>query len=139
MFIIIGGGGVVGKTLARTLCDRKHNVVVIDPNQETCATLYAETGAVTVNGSATDMRTLKEAGCGEADVALACMHRDSDNMAFSLLARSLGVPHIVAQMRDPHYRVAFEAAGVNFICDIITMLADEVLADLEQVEKPLTI
>lgn len=139
MFIIIGGGGVVGKVIARALCDQKHNVVVIDPNPETCAALYAETGAVTVNGSATDMRTLQEAGGSEADVAIACMHRDSDNMAFSLLARSLGVPHIVAQMRDPHYRVAFEAAGVNFICDIITMLLTEVLADLELLNEPATI
>ncbi len=139
MYILIGGGGVVGTVMAKALCDRKHNVVVVDPNPETCAILYAETGAVTVNGSATDIRTLQEAGAEKADVAIACMHRDPDNMSFSLLARSLGVPHIVAKMRDPHYRVAFEAAGVNFVCDIITMLMDEVLANLEQVQEKMTV
>ncbi len=132
MYIVIGGGGVAGSTLAKALVDLKHDVVVIEPDKDSCEALYAETGAVTINGSATEMRTLREAGMDRADAAVACMYRDSDNMSFSLLARSLGVPHIIAKMRDPNYRVAFEAAGVNYICDIIAMLKTEVLADLHQ-------
>lgn len=132
MYIVIGGGGIAGSALAQALVDLQHDVVVIEPNKEACEALYAETGAVTVNGSATDMRTLKEAGAEKADAAIGCMYRDADNMSFALLARSLGVPHIIAKMRDPNYQVAFEAAGVNYICDIIAMLKMEVLADLEK-------
>ncbi len=131
MYIVIGGGGIAGSALAKSLTDLKHDVVVIEPNKDACEALYAETGAVTVNGSATEIRTLQEAGVDRADVAIACMYRDSDNMSFALLSRSLGVPRIIAKMRDPNYKVAFDAAGVNFVCDMIEMLKTEVLAELE--------
>ncbi len=139
MYIVIGGGGIAGAALAKALIDLKHDVVVIEPNREACEALYAETGAVTVNGSATDIRTLKEAGTERADVAIACMYRDADNMSFSLLSRSLGVPRIISKMRDPNYEAAFEAAGVNFVCDMISMLRTEVLEDLEKATEPVSL
>lgn len=137
MYIVIGGGGIAGSVLARALIDMKHDVVVIDPNRGACEALYAQSGAVTVNGSATDIRTLKEAGMEKADVAIACMHKDADNMSFCLLSRSLGVPRIITKMRDPDYEAAFQAAGVDFICDIIAMLKEEVLADLQKTPETL--
>ena len=139
MYIVIGGGGIAGSALARTLIDQQHDVVVIDPNREACEALYAATGAVTIQGSATDIRTLKEAGMERADVAIACMYRDSDNMSYCLLARSLGVPRIITKMRDPDYEAAFKAAGVNFICDMISMLKAEVLADLAKEPEKLVL
>jgi len=137
MYIVIGGGGIAGTVLARALIDMKHDVVVIDPDREVCESLYADSGAVTVNGSATDIKTLKEAGMEKADVAIACMYKDADNMSFCLLARSLGVPRIITKMRDPDYEAAFRAAGVDFICDMIAILKKEVLADLQKLPETL--
>jgi len=34
MYIIIAGGGVIGKGLAKKLANQKHEVVVIDQNPE---------------------------------------------------------------------------------------------------------
>jgi len=126
MYIIIGGGGIAGGALARDLIDHKHSVVVVEPDREACETLYAQTGAVTVTGSALDINVLDEAGIGRADVAIAAMYRDVDNLTFSLLARSRRVPRIIAKMRDPSYRDAFEAAGVTTICDVVGMLRRKV-------------
>ncbi len=139
MYIVIGGGGISGSALAKAFTDLKHDVVVIEPKKEACESLYAATGAVTVNGSATEIQTLQEAGMERADVAIACMYRDADNMSFALLSRSLGVPRIIAKMRDPNYKVAFEAAGVNFVCDVTEMLKAEVLADIDRVLEPLSL
>ncbi len=136
MYIVIGGGGIAGGALARDLIDRKHSVVVIDPNREACEALYAQTGAVTVTGSALDINVLDEAGIGRADVAIGAMYRDVDNLTFALLARSRQVPQVIVKMRDPAYRDAFLAAGVTTICDVVGMFRDRVNAALDTEGRP---
>lgn len=49
---------------------KKHDVVAIDEDQRVCETIYSETGAMTINGSATSLRTLKRAGADKADAVI---------------------------------------------------------------------
>ncbi len=53
MYILIAGGGLVGKGLAKSLHEAKHDVVIIDSCEDVCKDLYTSTGAVTITGSAT--------------------------------------------------------------------------------------
>ena len=62
MYIIIAGGGMVGGGLLRMLLDNKHDVVLIEQDKETCDRLYAETGVIAINASATNIEALNEAG-----------------------------------------------------------------------------
>lgn len=117
--------------MAAELVNRKHDVVVVDADREACEGVYIHTGAVAVRGLATEIGTLKEAGIEKADVAVGALYRDSDNLTFSLLARSCGVPRIIAKMRDPAYREVYRAAGVDVICDMISMFRAKVLSELE--------
>ena len=50
MYIVVAGGGMVGGRLVRRLLEKRHDVVMVDTNQEICNKLYAETGVVAVNG-----------------------------------------------------------------------------------------
>ena len=68
MRIIVAGAGVTGYLLLKMLVAKKHDVVVIDVDREVCEEVYAETGAMTIHGSATDIRTLKKAGMQKSDV-----------------------------------------------------------------------
>lgn len=131
MYIIIAGGGIAGSTLAVELANRKHDVVVIDMDPQACEALYASTGIITVNGRATEIASLKEAGIHKADVALGALYRDVHNLTFALLAHSFGVPRIIVKMRDPAYEEAYRIAGVTTICDMITMFRARVIAELE--------
>ncbi|NOY52287.1 MAG: TrkA family potassium uptake protein [Deltaproteobacteria bacterium] len=131
MYIVIGGGGIAGAALAGELVNRKHDVVVIDINKETCEMAFAQTGAVTIIGKATEIGTLQEAGIEKADVAISALYRDEDNLTFALLAHSFNVPNIYVKMRNPAYRDAYRVAGVTVICDIVGMFKNKVIAELE--------
>ena len=50
MYIIIAGGGLIGRGLGKKLAENKHDVVIIDKDIETCESIYEEIGAVTING-----------------------------------------------------------------------------------------
>jgi len=131
MYIIIAGGGIAGSTLARELADHRHDVVVIDKDREKCETIYAGIGVVTVHGDARDIEVLRQAGIEKADVVLSVLYRDTDNLTVSLLARSEGVPKIMAKMRDPSYEKPYLLAGVTHLCDMNSMLRHKVIIELE--------
>ena len=131
MYVIIAGGGVGGSQVGQMLANRKDDVIIIDHDQGRCEKLYAETGIITINGGATDILTLKEAGIERADVAIGTLYKDIDNLAFSLLAHSFGVPRIMAKMRHPDYAEAYRFAGVTTICNMIELFQNEIIMALE--------
>lgn len=131
MYVVIAGGGVGGAHVGQMLASRKDDVVIIEQDQARCEQLYAETGIITINGGATDILTLKEAGIERADVAIGTLYHDSDNLAFSLLAHSLGVAKIMAKMRHPDYAEAYRFAGVTTICNMIELFQNKIIMELE--------
>lgn len=132
MNIVVAGAGLVGRELTRKLLDHKHDVVVIDIKNEVCESIYAETGAVTVNGSATSLAVLQDAGVHRADILICLMRNDVDNIACSILAKSLGVPRILARMRDPGYENAYSISGVTVIVRVADLLLDQLIMEVEQ-------
>lgn len=140
MFIIVAGADLIGKEITKMLVESSHDVVVIDRNRETCEALYAETGAMTVHGNATDIHTLREAGASRAEVIL-CLMQDSDNLACAILSKSLGIPRIIARLRDPHYEQAYQGAGVTTIVNVAGLLINQVMTEIEQpkVKKIMTL
>ncbi|AGB41830.1 K+ transport system, NAD-binding component [Halobacteroides halobius DSM 5150] len=133
MYIIIAGAGIVGRNLTKQLVE-KHDVVVIDVDEEVCERVYSEYGAVSIHGNATNINTLKEAGIEKADVAIGVMRNDADNLSFSLLAKDFGVEKIMVRMRDPEYKSAYQLAGATTIAGIVDMMVGEFVLDIEQPE-----
>jgi trk system potassium uptake protein TrkA len=132
MYIVIAGAGLVGRQLSKQLTRHHHDVVAVDIDRNVCEELYAETGALTVNGSATDLSVLEEAGMDKADVALALMHSDADNLAFCLLARQFGVKRIMDQIRRPEYQEAYEAAGATTVVEVTNLVVHRLFTAVEQ-------
>ncbi|MEJ6952202.1 potassium channel family protein [Natronospora cellulosivora (SeqCode)] len=133
MYIIIAGGGIVGRTMASKLV-KKHDVIVIDTDQRTCERIYSNYGAITINANATQISTLKEAGMEKCDVALGVMRHDSDNLAFSLLAKNFGVDKILVRMREPEYKSAYKLAGASNIGSTTDMIVNKFFMDIEEPE-----
>ena len=131
MYVVIAGGGLIGRGLAQKLANQKHEVVVIDQNPEVCEDIYAKFGAITINGNSTDIDILESAGIDHCDIAVATMKDDSDNLAFSLLAKDYNVKQIVVKMNDQKYERIYKAVGVKNISRGTELLIDQILLSIE--------
>lgn len=130
MFILIAGGGIVGRNITKHLA-KNHDVVVIDKDYKNCEKISAKYGAVAIQGDATNINTLKEAGIETCDYALGVMRYDSDNLLFSLLAKNFKCKNIFVRMRDPEYREAYEIAGATNIAHSVQMMVNKFVLDIE--------
>lgn len=132
MYIVIAGAGLVGSGVARELCEARHDVVVVDLDKDVCEGLAARGGALVLHGSAMSIDVLEQAGIDKADVAVGIMQADADNLAFALLAKSFGVPNVVARMKDPRYEAAYKEAGVTTTIHIVDVFVNRLLLQIDQ-------
>jgi trk system potassium uptake protein TrkA len=113
MRIVIAGGGRVGSVLAARLVAEQHTVTVIERDSATCKRLFEEVGVLTVCGDATSPQVMVAAGIASADVAAGVLARDSENLAFAMLVRSMSAARVMVRMLDTSYREAYRLAGVK--------------------------
>ncbi len=133
MYIIIAGGGIVGRSITKNL-SKKHDIVVIDKDKSACEHIYAKYGAVSIHGSSTNISIVKDAGIEKCDYALAVMPNDEDNLIFTLLAKNFGVKHIFVRMRDPEYEDAYKLAGATNIAGTVQMMVKKFVWDIDNPE-----
>jgi trk system potassium uptake protein TrkA len=133
MFIIIAGGGIVGKGITKIL-SQNHDVVVIEKDYENCEKISSKYGAVAVLGDATNFNTLKDAGIEKCDYAIAVLGEDASNLVFALLCNNFGVSNIFVRMRDPDYRTAYTLAGATNIGHSVEMMVNKFVLDIEKPE-----
>ncbi len=131
MYVVVAGGGIVGRNLIKNLSD-KHDLVVIDIDRQVCEEIYSQFGAVSVHGSATKVSVLRDAGIEKADVAVAVMRNDADNLAFTVLADNFGVDNILVRMRDPEYESAYRNAGATTLGSVMDMMVGKFVNDIEK-------
>jgi len=115
MRIVIAGAGRGGLNLAVYLQRSGHTVMVVDRDAAVAERAFELYGIVALAGDATDVSVLKQCDPDRADVVLAMLHRDADNLAVAALARALGAHRIMVRMRDPEYRRVYESARVDQI------------------------
>ena len=132
MYVIVAGAGIIGRQITKLLIENGHDVVVIEKDAEICESLYAETGVLTINGNASDIAVLEKAGALKADVVISLMGSSADNIACSLMAKSLGVPNIVSRLRDPKYSEAYRLAGVTSIVRMADLIVNQLMMEVEQ-------
>lgn len=131
MRIIIAGAGRGGLTLGAHLQKQGHAVTIIEREQATVDRAAEQIGVVALAGDATDVAVLSQADPRRADVVVAMLHRDADNLAVAALARSLGAGRVMVRMRDPLYRPVYEAAGVRQILSETEVLVGALATAIE--------
>lgn len=131
MRIVIAGAGRGGLSLAIHLQDAGHAVVVLDRDGLVSQRASENHGMVALVGDATDAALLRQADPVRADVVVAMLHRDADNLAVALLARSLGAKRVMVRMRDPEYRTVYAAAGVDKVLSETEVLVGALATAIE--------
>ncbi|MCS4484430.1 TrkA family potassium uptake protein [Gleimia sp. 6138-11-ORH1] len=132
MQIVIAGAGSVGRSIARELLSKGHEVTLIDrlPDQMRVASVAQ---ADWVLADACSPESLREAGVGTCDVMVAATGDDKANLVISLLSKTeFGVPRVVARVNNPKNEWMFdEAWGVDVRVStprVMTALVEEAVS-----------
>ena len=130
MKIIIGGAGAVGRHLAKLLSKDHQDCVLIDEYMDRLEGLESRYDIMTLQGSPTSIRTLKEAGVEKADLFVGVMTAESRNMNACMIAHNLGAKKTVARIDNieymsPSLKPLFEQMGIS------SLIYPEVLAAID--------
>lgn len=103
MKIVIVGCGKVGTSIATELNSEGHDIVVIDINHDAVQNLSDSLDVMGIEGNGATYDVLMEAGAESADLVIAAAARDEINIYTCLMAKSAGVKHTIARVRNPEY------------------------------------
>ena len=103
MRILVVGDGKVGHTIAEHLTREKHDVVIIDQDDEVLTKCEDTLDVICVRGNGANAKVLLDAQADRADILIATTASDETNMLCGLIAKRLGTKYIIARIRDPEY------------------------------------
>lgn len=105
MKIVIAGAGEVGSHLARLLSNQSQDIVLIDRNQGQLENALAHLDVITIEGDATSIRTLRDAGVKNADLMIAVTSSEETNIIVATLAKRMGAKKTLARIRKSEYLI----------------------------------
>jgi trk system potassium uptake protein len=118
MRIIIAGAGEVGTHLAKMLSSEYHDIVVIDPDENKLKILGSSYDLMTLEGSATSLALLNEAGVEKADLYIGVTQWEETNITGAILAKKLGAKKTIVRIDNLEYlqkesREFFSGLGID--------------------------
>ncbi len=100
MKIVIAGAGDVGSHLAKLLTHEEQDILVIDSNADRLTVLDANYNLMTLQGSPTSFKTLREANVGQCDLFIALTPSETDNIVACSIAKNLGAGITVGRINS---------------------------------------
>jgi len=132
MRIIIAGMGDVGYHLAKQLSMEAHDIIAIDQKSERLSFVGSSSDILTIQGSSTSIKVLKEADAGRADLLVAVTSSEEVNITTAILGKKLGAKKTVARISNSEYMNP--DSGINFVeFGVDFMIYPEELAAMEVV------
>ncbi len=134
MYVLIGGAGLVGLSLAQKLVELGHTVAVVDIDPNACHYAREQVGVMAFEGSAVNTELLLEAGIRKADSVAAVLRYDALNLALVTLAKHYGVSHILSRMRHRDFEQPLRLAGAHHIISTIDLAVSTMVNAIEYPE-----
>ncbi len=131
MYILIGGEGMMGLDLAKTLLQMGHTVAVVDTDTLACQFAREKIGVMAFEGSAVNTTVLLEAGIRKADAIIAALREDALNLAMVTLSKHYGVSQIVVRMSDLDFAEPYNLAGATHIISTTELAINRVINAIE--------
>ncbi len=103
MKIIIAGVGDVGYHLAKQLSSADHDISIIDIDEAHVEKAGSSTDVMSIHGSSTSIRILKEAKVEQTDLLVAVTSVESININTAILAKKLGAKKTIARVSSAEY------------------------------------
>lgn len=116
MYVVIAGGGKVGRFIAVDLLAEGHDVTIIEKVENRCEQLLRDHDLLVIHGDACDVRYLEQARLERADVFAATTGDDDDNfVACQLALTSFGVPRAIARVNSPRNEEIFTRMKIEAV------------------------
>ncbi len=129
--VVIAGGGETGYHLARILEAQRFNVSLFDEDRPRCEFLAAQLQETTVvHTDATLRDSLEEERVGSADVFVACMGEDENNIMAAVEARDIGTKTVMALVSRPDYAHVVGKLGIDLTVSPREVVAKQILGYL---------
>lgn len=103
MNIIVIGAGHVGYNLTKLLSYEKHDVVIIEKDNERYARAADALDAQAMHGNGTSYKLLEQAGVKNADLLVAVTNNDEVNLLAALMAKKYGVAKTIARVKNHEF------------------------------------
>lgn len=103
MRILIIGAGSAGRHLAEKLSEERHDIVIVDKDENALEEVAAQLDIQTLHGEGSSPRVLQEAGITKADLVVAVTDRDEVNILACAYAHAAGVRFKVARVSNPDF------------------------------------
>lgn len=112
--IIIVGGDTISYYLASELEAKGLNIKIFEEDFEQCKILSERLNdALIIHGDATDLQLLRDENVEESDLFAAITDDDHFNVLSAVLAKQLGAPRTVAQLKMSDYIPLVEKIGID--------------------------
>lgn len=134
MYVLIGGAGMMGLSLAQQLLRLGHTVAIIDLDPLACRFAREKIGVMAFEGSAVSTTVLLEAGIRQADAVVAALRDDALNLALITLSRSYGISHVVVRMRDREFLESYRLAQASHIISTVDLAVATMVNAIEYPE-----
>jgi trk system potassium uptake protein len=116
MYVVLAGGGKVGRFIAVELLEHGHDVTIIEKVEDRCEQLLRDHDLLVIHGDACDVRYLEQARLERADVFAATTGDDDDNfVACQLALTSFEVPRAIARVNSPRNEEIFERMNIEAV------------------------
>jgi len=116
MKVIIVGCGKMGSELARALCERGDEVVIIDSNEKSFELLWKGFTGTKLVGIGFDKEVLESSGIETADAIVSCTHLDETNALIARMSwQRYRVPRAIARLYDPRKASIYNTLGIQTI------------------------
>ena len=103
MKITIVGCGKIGTAIMKSLLLERHDIIIIDSNEEIVNSIINKYDVIGICGNATSYDLLREANTDKCDLFIAMTGSDEYNMLSSFIAKKMGAKHTIARIRDSKY------------------------------------
>lgn len=113
---IVAGCSRLGINVAGEFSSRGKSVIIIDTNRDSFIKLPHNYSGFTLEGDATDISILKEAGIDEADIVLAATDNDNVNIMISEISSKIfDVEKVISRLYDTEKESIYKGFDIQII------------------------
>ncbi len=113
--MIICGGGRMSISLAEELAAEKHDVVIVEKDHDKAKEIADSVNATVIEGNATDVKILEEAGLEKVDIVVSLSPNESENLLTCLNAKKRKTCKTAARIERAESEEIFRNLGIDTV------------------------